>query len=252
MRMLLPLLGFALSGVLSAQTFPMPGPSVPHPAAAPAGPTVVQGCGYFSPNNPVTSIACTFSNPLTAGNQLYVCVNNVVSTNASISFTGDSGTFTIDPVLPFQYTWAAASGGQVNNVSCYYVLSLSGGGTTLTAAAVGGAGAFIFPTIVAVEIHGGHGIDQSDLPSSSASGSTGVTNSVTTIHAVELAIGFATPGSLVTITASAGFTQQALATYSNGAFGQMESAAQTSIGSVAATWTFGSSTDYLAHIVTWY
>ena len=51
MRILLPLLAFALSGVLSAQTFPMPGPSVPHPTAAPAGPTVVQGCGYFSPNN---------------------------------------------------------------------------------------------------------------------------------------------------------------------------------------------------------
>ena len=122
------------------------------------------------------------------------CVNNVVSTNASISFTGDSGTFTIDPVLPFQYAWAAASGGQVNNISCYYVLRLSGGGTTLRAAAVGGAAAFIFPTIVAVEINGGHGIDQSDLPSSSASGSTCITNSVTTTHAAELAIGFATPG----------------------------------------------------------
>jgi len=252
MRILLPLLGFALSGVLSAQTLPMPGPNVPHPTAAPAAPSVVQGCGYFSPNNPISSISCTFSNPLTAGNQLYVCLNNVVSTNTSISFTGDSGTFTIDPVLPFQYTWAATSGGQVNNTSCYYVLSLSGGGTTLTATAVGGAAAFIYPTILAVEINGAHGIDQSDLPSSSASGSTGITNSVTPTHAVELAIAFATPGALVTITAGGGFTQQALAAYGSGAFGEMESAAQLPIGSVAATWTFGSSTDYLAHIVTWY
>jgi hypothetical protein len=252
MRILLPLLGFALSGLLPAQTFPMPGPNVPHPSAAPAAPTIVQGCGYFSPSTSVSSISCTLSNPLTAGNQLYVCLNNVTSTNTSISFTGDSGTFTIDPVLPFQYMWTSASGGQVNHVSCYYVLSLSGGGTTLSAAAVGGAGAFIYPTIVAVEIHGGHGIDQSDLPSSSASGSTGITNSVTTTHATELAIGFATPGSLVTITVAGGFTQRALATYGSGAFGQMESAAQLSAGSVAASWTFGSSTDYLAHIVTWY
>ena len=252
MRILLPLLGLALSGVLSAQTYPMPGPNVPHPAAAPSAPTVVQGCGYFSPNNPISSISCTFSNPLTAGNQLYVCLNTVVSINTSISFNSGLGTFTIDPVLPFQYTWAATPGGQVNNVSCYYVLSLSGGAATLTATAVGGTGTFIYPTIMAVEIHGGHGIDQSDLPSGSASGSTGITNSVTTTHAAELAIGFATPGTLVAITVAGGFSQQALATYGSGAFGQMESAAQLSVGSVAATWTFGSSTDYLAHIVTWY
>ena len=136
---LLPVLWHALA----PQFFPFPRPPIPFTAAR----TIVQGCTNISSTG-ASSLTCTFSSSVTAGNSVYVCASESFSTGGS-TFTGQ--TFTTDPGggTPIAHVSWSFSG----KVDCAYVLSASSG-TTVTAT-VSGSGVSTVINIIALELHGG-------------------------------------------------------------------------------------------------
>ena len=111
------------------------------------GPTLVQSCA-------ATGLVCTFGSAITAGNQLYLCLN--YANSGSTTWSGDSGTFTPDPGNGTAITNIQYYGASDGRLTCIYVPTTGGGGTAITASNSGS-----FPAIVGLEVHNGT-FDKSD------------------------------------------------------------------------------------------
>lgn len=205
-----------------------------------AAPTVVQGCFNYIPGG-ASSIACTFSAAVTAGDQLYFCVNDINSISAT-SWTGDSGTFTVDPGNGTPITNTSSNNGAL---SCVYVPTTGGGNTTITLTATG----LDYPIVNGIEVHGGV-FDQSDATMTSSSGAGGMisSNNITPTLGNSLLIGF---GSADMPTISAG-TNVAWTLLSSSVYGGeqgFEYATQATPAAIDAQMTISTAGGWTMHIV---
>ncbi len=121
-----------------------------------SGGTVVQGCNNSSTSTSGMSITCTFGSAIGAGHVLYMCVTNVTSIT-SLSWSGDSGTFTADPGAGTPITNIEWETSDPDFVSCVYVPSTGGGGAVITATFSEN-----FPSIIGIEMSGVTNLTQSD------------------------------------------------------------------------------------------
>jgi hypothetical protein len=128
-------------------------------------PAHVQSCANSNLTTGITSLACTFSSSVGAGHFVHLCVNAYGTPLSSLSFTGDTGTFT-----PYITNSNAGS----LYVSCVYVPSASGGETTITAS-FGSAG---YPGISGDEYSNVGALDVTGTLNAATS-STAATNSIT-------------------------------------------------------------------------
>lgn len=230
---------FALFPLLAAAQQNISGPHRKIFTPSGGSPTLVQDCSFNSSSSSASSVTCTMGAAITAGNQLYACVSSSGAGPITITWSGDSGTFTADPGAGTAIT--SSVWGSTRNTTCVYVPSASGGGTTLTATAT-----LSYPQINAVEVHGGV-FDQSDN-SVHGSGTTGTSGSITPTANNSLLIGFVavesgtptfTAGTNVAWTLSAHPTVRSTTEYFT----------QTTAASVDAQMTWTGSTYYFIHIV---
>jgi hypothetical protein len=236
---------FLLWHALYPQMYPFPGPK-----NAATGPTktIVQGCGNGTAG---TSITCTFGSAITAGNMLYLCVGQNFSVG-SLTWSGDfSDTFVDDPGSSSainQKTWNTNSNGW--QVSCKYVASAHGGGTSITAS---GTRAGNSVQIVGIELHNVSTLDKSDNGSASNSiGGTATSASITPTNNGELLIGVCMNTSNVVISAGSNVSWSLISNASpqlDPPYAALESYIQPTAGAVTAQCNLASSIGYWAHIV---
>lgn len=199
---------------------------------AQAAPSFVSGhfCSHTASGANAT---CVFSGNITAGNQLFACINRGATTG--ITWSGDSGTFV--PTL-VNVSWDSGT----FHMDCWYVLSAGGGGTTLTATG----------TMTSGYIMGGEftaaigGIDQVDAGLTGTSAAV-ASNPVTTQANGELCIGVLVDASNV-ITPTGSWVAFTGATNTNF---RMVWQVQSSKGSITATGSL-TSNPWIGHIMTVY
>jgi hypothetical protein len=208
-----------------------------------AVPTFVQSCTGPGNGGYETSINTTCASPVGAGHLLFFAFANGTSAS-SITLTGDTGTLQAD--------WSNYSVSGVYG-STLYVLSASGGGTTLTITA--GSGYFNYAqTIVdeyACPVGKSWAFDKSDA-GNSGTGTAWTSNSITPTNNGETIIGYTldAPGSASgTLTANSPFSLSQTGYYEQSLEYFLQ---QPTAGSIAASFAFTSSTTWGAHVAAFY
>jgi len=208
----------------------------PNTGAA-SGPTFthIQSCANQNSGG-VGTATCTLGSAIGAGHLLEVCLSNANGGPLTLTWSGDSGTFTSD-ITNYQYS----NGGNTFMFSCYHVLSTGGGGTTISCTDSGSS--LFFPAITVDEwsfTGGPITVDQTDAGNKATSGAP-ASNSVTTTANGDLIVGYASYNGGVG--AGSGFTAGG-----NSVFPSLqEYQVQTTAGAITATFT--GSTSWGAHVV---
>jgi hypothetical protein len=196
--------------------------------------TYVQSCGYQSSSGSTYTVACTFGQALGAGHLLYVCASTVTqSPFTSVTFSGETATFTPD------ITNVLASTTNNQYMSCWYVTSTNGGGSTITLTSTAYMG---YPGITLDEwicAPGPCSFDKSDAGNVVISGlsETQVSNNITPSSNNELIIGSSAQccaaSQSYVVTSGSGFTLNATSSFPSAS----ESQVQATKASIAAAFT---------------
>jgi|CZKF01.1.fsa_nt_gi hypothetical protein len=224
---LLPLLGMGQNVVMTGHHRTV--------TAVPTTVTHVQSCGYQIPSSSPSSVSVICLSTITPGNFLWICVANVNSAVNSPTWSGDSGTFTLDMAN------TSVTGSTYG--SCYKVASAGGGGTTITLTASN-----LSWTGLTLEEFANVGLlDVNDTPVEGGPSSSPASNSISPTANGDLILGFSTVsagGGPPTYTAGTGFTLGAGSTYT----AQNEYLVQTTAAPISATFALSNSTrSWVAH-----
>ena len=189
--------------------------------------------------NSTTAVTCVFGSNLGASHLLYVCVEDAGTDRGYPAATGDGSGGSIQQDQGYSF------GAQ--QLYCWFKLSTTGGGTTLTFTEPGGTNYGFARTFGSEFSNASSGLDQSDAPGFNGSSGTSVTShSITTTNPGELVIGSGIWfGNGATITAGGSFT---LGPISPASVAALEYQTQGSAGSINAAFTIGSSLAWGAHV----
>lgn len=203
--------------------------------------THIQGCASQMGSSG-TSVTCTFASAVGAGHLLVPSVVNVnqSASNPTYSFSGDSGTFT--PVLQ-NFVYALGASACNSSYGCslnsWYVLSASGGETSITISAP----SFLLYTGFAIDEFScspACTFDTADTGNSGTGGTTAnsiVSGSITPATSGELIVGvLASSYPNSALSSGTAYTMGAFSTLPNGNeyFTQTTAAAVTATGSTAS------------------
>ena len=219
-----------------------------------AQPAVTQACSANSQSASIGSITCTFGAAVKAGDGLSACVTWSAGSSQTITWTGDSATFTAD------FTNVGFSNGNGNYYqTCVHVLSATGGGSTITATP---GSAFGMVNIIAVEITGQHGVTSHDdgIPQSSPGSTTILTGGLININGPSLIVSFLDANQTITPSMcqstggpTAVVTQAALTGVLNGStYLQSQYCGFNVLGDWQGYWTIGMIDGVMIHGILWY
>jgi hypothetical protein len=196
-------------------------------------PTHIQSCAVQA-SGTVSSVTATCPNAIGAGHFLYACVTNANGTPFTITWSGDSGTFTGDVT---NLLWNGGS----SLISCFYVPTTGGGSLNLTAT---GSNLY-YPAITVDEFSNVGALDVSDA-GASGTGTAAASNSITPSTNGDLIIGLiANVGGGATIAHGTGYTLGANSTYPS----VNEYQVQATAAAITATGTNSTSLNWVAHVV---
>lgn len=187
--------------------------------------THVQACSVQDGSTAYpTSITCTFQNPVAAGDLLFINLANAGGL-PEYSFSGDTGTL-VNNIG--EYSWGSTA------EATYYILSASGGETSITATFTGNQ---VYPAVSIDEFHCSTTCSLDVAGTSATAQGTGTalaSGSITTTTNGDLVIGIIGGQCCgTTFTAGTGYTidPNSMTPYSNGNEYQI----QTTAGAITAT-----------------
>jgi hypothetical protein len=205
------------------------------PAAGGGGAAHVQSCGFQTVSSFSQTVTCTFSAPVGASHFVYLCVDAADTPMPAITWTGDSGSASLDLA---SVTFSTSS-----SAACYYIAVTGGGETIITGTLASG---LAWPAVTGDEFSGVTTIDNSDA-GATGTGTTATSNSITPSHNGDIVVGHIVGNGNPTITAGTNVAYvlggQSGFTSANEWYIQPTAAGVTATASLSAT------SNWLAHVV---